>query len=338
MNVDCAGHSVVLAIKPVYRRICNLTGTLVRLGHILEGGRCAQSFAAECAVEVEEMFDFREVREWPAEFDQWRAHARTVLRRSRGAGDLTLADEENILAADNGDWNDERLVHYCIGDVCPLKCNGSRVNSLTGVTGAVTLSVGSGYKTSLEYRWKGMETMSCKTYRGRAEHGILDRVLTRLHPQSAVAKAHAQVSNRGDQDIAPSTKRHVKGGAVLAEFQKDPQNKIYELAVIVAQPAQHFLNHIFTSEKAHSQATQDGLTTSSSSNVFGWTEAQLNSMRSNTEIFSGRRGNDVVAAYTRMVKDFNDDGWDQCSLTSADKQEHCAGLLESICDAEQRLV
>ena len=54
--------------------------------------------------------------------------------------------------------------------------------------------------------------------------------------------------------------------------------------------------------------------------------------------FSGASGRVVVEAYTRMVQDFNAEDWDQCSLTPVEKQAHCSGLLDSMCDAEQRLV
>ena len=340
LSVDCAGHSVVLTIKPIYRRISNFNSTLVRLGHILETGRCAQSFNRLLDSEVEAWFEFREVREWPDQFDQWNAHARSVLRRSRPCQDLTPEQEESILAADNGDWNSWSVWHFCKGEDCPLKCNGSRQKSLEGVKIAVKLSVGDGYKLALEYRWKNMEAVACKSYRARSQHRLLDRVLERLHPTSAVEKAKieaAAILGRAE-DIPAAAKRHIKGGKVLSEFRKDPENKTFEAAAIVAQPAQHFLNHIFASEKANCQATQASLATSSRSNVYGWTEKQIKAMKCNAEVFSGRKGRDVVAAYTRMVQDFDDAGWDSCSLTPTEKQAFCPGLLDTMCDAEQRLV
>ncbi len=54
----------------------------------------------------------------PVGWEDWRRHAQEVMRRSRCCLDLTPAEEEPVLAIDNGDWEQEAQPSLnIIGDV-----------------------------------------------------------------------------------------------------------------------------------------------------------------------------------------------------------------------------
>ena len=67
------------------------------------------------------------------------------------AQDLSDEQKTEILRYDNGDWNDEKIVHWCC-DGCP--CGGTKEAALNKIRGAIAISFGSGCDLALEYRWK----------------------------------------------------------------------------------------------------------------------------------------------------------------------------------------
>eukprot|EP00959_Pyramimonas_sp_CCMP1952_P069392 1448179-Pyramimonas_sp.AAC.1 len=168
LGIDCCGHSIVLG--------------------------CEESLGRAIEAEVADSFHCRLVDAMPANFEQWRTEATRILKASRPALDIDDKEVAMILAGDNGDWSQDEVYHWCLRGQCPLGCNGDREKSLKLVTQCILTSVGRGYVTPLEYRWKGMEKASSKAFRGRRQHRLLDRALERMYPKSTVDKARANVA------------------------------------------------------------------------------------------------------------------------------------------------
>lgn len=123
----------MLGMKPVFKSMGDVPSKLARLGHILESGRnhCAFTAGVMTIIDTPGMFVFKAVGHLPPEVIEWQRKSKEILRRSRPALDLTEEEEDVIVAADGGDWDEEFVCHYCLGELCPLKCGGSKVRSKT---------------------------------------------------------------------------------------------------------------------------------------------------------------------------------------------------------------
>ena len=245
LNIECCGHSIVLGLKPTYRRLNNLPGTLVRLGHIMENGRCEESLGKAIVAEVKECFHYRLVDAMPPDWEQWRAEATRVMKASRPALDIDDKEETLILSGDNGDWSQDDVYHWCVRGQCALGCDENREKSLKIVTQCVLTSIGKGYITPLEYRWKGMEKASSKAFRGRRQHRLLDRALERMCPKNIVDKARANIVQVGEQEADFTVKRQIRAGKVIDAFNKAPHVLDFESAQVANVPGQTYLKAVF---------------------------------------------------------------------------------------------
>ncbi len=80
-----------------------MPATLVRLGHILEGGRSASMFEAKIQELVNKSFRWRLVAELPAGHARWEQEARRVLALARGARDMDAELIEDCVAGGTSD-------------------------------------------------------------------------------------------------------------------------------------------------------------------------------------------------------------------------------------------
>ena len=134
---------------------------------MLESGRSHKDFHAALTAVIKQSWEYREVLELPPEAHSWRNASAQILKRSRPAQDLTLADEELILDAANSDWNGDAVFHYCVRGQCRFKCNGNGVVALRAVTSALIFALGNKLVVALLYRWKGFEQALAWVQRGR---------------------------------------------------------------------------------------------------------------------------------------------------------------------------
>ena len=107
----------------------------------------------------------------PPDFNEMQQKSRHILVVSRAVRDLTEADEDEIMAIDNYDWDSEDWVHLCLGpERCLAKCGGNPETARTKMKESALLAVGSAPPTPLLYRWRGFEAFSSALYRGRRCH------------------------------------------------------------------------------------------------------------------------------------------------------------------------
>jgi len=145
------------------------------MGHLHESGKISCDHASAVKDIVTRRFKFVPVREFPEAAEAWHAKAKSVLRLSRPVGDLTEADEDYILAIDNGNWDDsDNWVHLCLGpERCAAKCGGKPERAQQIMISAALLSASAFPSAPLEYRWKGVESFSMKVWRGQKQHNVL---------------------------------------------------------------------------------------------------------------------------------------------------------------------
>lgn len=182
ISVSCAAHSAVLAMKPLMESFGDVPKNLVRLGHLLESGRTSSAYIRELTAVVKGSFKYQMCVRLPPESAEWRAKAERILQLSRPAMDLSPEQEQHILFADNGDWDSDEVVHYCVQGSCPLQCNGSARKSERLVCAAVVLAIGGPMCLPLLYRWKGFEKAVAWVWRGVRQHRLLSRAWDNLFP------------------------------------------------------------------------------------------------------------------------------------------------------------
>ena len=170
---------------------------------------------------------------------------------SRPAGDLTLQQEQDILDADNGDWESELVVHWCLGLACPV-CKGDERQAKRSTVGAVQLALCRSCVVPLEYRWKGMDEASAGAYRGCRQHRLMPRALREVFDSAKVRKAEANLvaaAARGEEADAGS-KRLAKGGQVTQYFSNEVNMDAVDACMVANKPLQHFLNAALGAEAA----------------------------------------------------------------------------------------
>jgi len=170
---------------------------------------------------------------------------------SRPASDLTLQQEQLILDADNGDWDSDLVIHWCLGLVCPV-CGGDEGRAKRNTLGAVKLSLCRSCVVPLEYRWKGMDEASAGAYRGTKQHHLMPRSLRGVFDSAKVRKAEDAVALaviRGEEPDAGS-KRMAKGGQVTTYFSNEINMHAVDACMVANKPLQHFLNASLAAEAA----------------------------------------------------------------------------------------
>jgi hypothetical protein len=210
LDVACQHHSAALCGKPVIMKLGSgsLASAYVRFAHILESSRSFTSFLGALDAEVEASLTLRLVLELPEESVAAKALSRQWLEFSMVAMDLSQGDIDSIVEFDNGPWGEDAIVHYCIPGCV---CRGKPRLAMQRAKNVVRLSLGGGFPVPLLYRFKHMEQTSSKILRGRLQHRLLPRALTRMFPQKARQKARADVVAAAGEELAFAVKQNVRG-------------------------------------------------------------------------------------------------------------------------------
>ena len=181
LSMPCCAHSAVLCMKPLLEALDGLPGKLVKLAHLLESGRLSTDYTKQIRRLASEV-RIRSCARLPDVVNGFREKARRILELSRPAQDLTREQETFILNADNGDWDHDEIVHYCIGSTCPLGCGGDQARSRELVASAIVLAVGGSMTLPLLYRWKGFEKAVAWAWRAARLHGLTHKAWNLLFP------------------------------------------------------------------------------------------------------------------------------------------------------------
>ena len=91
-TMNCLAHQLVLSMKPNMALIIDLSGSLVRLGHLFESGRVAEKFSAELNKLVDRA-TFHAVPRLPPEALGWQAKSTRLFARCRASRDIKGDDE-----------------------------------------------------------------------------------------------------------------------------------------------------------------------------------------------------------------------------------------------------
>ena len=122
---------------------------IARVGHLCLSSRVLGRILEAMTGIIESSFRFRKALRMPAQAGVWTEHARKILSLTQCAMDLSLEQKTEILRYDNGSWDTNDIVHWCLPD-CP--CGGSRQGALLKTKAAVMMSLGAGCEFALEYR------------------------------------------------------------------------------------------------------------------------------------------------------------------------------------------
>lgn len=253
------------------------------------------------------------------------------------AQDLSDEQKTEILRYDNGDWNDEKIVHWCC-DGCP--CGGTKEAALNKIRGAIAISFGSGCDLALEYRWKNMERGIAWSLRCRLQHKLLDRAVALAFSRSSIDQAVAALEAVGPDDdgVLVGHKQTVKAGKVIHFMESDdPQGRNLAKALIFCGPMQHHLNSLFKAEKATSEfidaassvphkACPEAVVMDKKCN-----ELKAHSLKYNMAVISGRGGRAVISRLSELIRSFEHHNWStlRLGLTRAEKFEGARLLLKA---------
>ena len=220
----------------------------VRMGHLLESSTTLKAMVDNVLHDIDDQFQFKQVFEYPDNFDEWQRHHQSILKLTRCTLDMTQEDEKELLLVDNGDWTIKERIHWHKYGVC--QCGGSNAAKQKMRTSALK-SMGSGSGLPLLYRWKGFERSGAWCHINRSIHNQLDhalrRVFTKKNCDDAEEEARAAEA-RGDV-VDHAVGHKVRAARVLKFFDRDPAATLTARAMILQQPGHSYLNSALKSQK-----------------------------------------------------------------------------------------
>ena len=310
----CCSHSACLCQKPFMEQYHGLPSTIVRLGHVLESGRAAAAFSEKVQQLANASFRYKAVSAYPPGYDEWGRKAQRVLEYSRSTRSLTVQQERLVLQADNGDWDEDLITHFCLTNGrCPLKCENAE-HSKKLVVPLVVLSTTSQLVVALEYRWMGFDSASGWVFRGRRQHRLLDRALLRMFKKKDLAAAEAAMLQAAVNGVeaAPAAKKAVKAGKIIGFFSKvDPSCKKLEAAIVMGSPLQGFLNQSFSADEATHTFINMLMGVPEEDDAADLAAAEESAAHKNWMIISGARGREVVHKFSELMQSFDAPTWQE---------------------------
>ena len=234
-----------------------------------------------------------------------------ILSLTNSSLDLSEDDRNEIVYWDNGDWDDEKIVHWCTSG---CKCGGNVAKAKSCTKGAIMRSVGSGCPLALEYRWKHMERAQGYICRLRKQHNILEngmrREFTKAEFERAERQIEQQAANGGEGNVS-GAKQTVKVSKVLEFMQMDKDAQGQESSLILSKPVEKFMNKVFASEKLTNEFVKTALFVEDSAQkpTADAIKLEQKSCARNWTIVSGCSGEAARASYIKMLRNYSDDGW-----------------------------
>ena len=346
MHVNCTAHSAVLTMKPMFQEASfnELPTFLVKLGHVLESSRSMADFAETFAKVIKDKFTYTRCLSLPPGCKELIRKNRWKLRKCRPARDLTEDDEEQILAAANGCWDDEDdTQHNCVVGECPLGCRNKK-DSLEKVT-RVLLMLAGRLVVALLYRWKGFDQALSWAVRGRAVHNLLGRTLAKMFPKQAAAAAQANLDAQPERGDAQRLKHTVRGGACAQWMALDKGGKRLLTCVVVNEVFQHYLNSVLAAEKtscafaelAAQMPWDDPVAQRAQQQDKKFKDAMEASVRNNLKIIDGTRLRQLQKHGAALLQCFSSEGWQGCpALEHHEREGVCVALVKGLGDAWRR--
>ena len=343
----CGCHSAVLSMKPLLASLDKLPGVLVRFAHILQSGRSAGKFLEEVEYVFKKQFRRKVVLVLPAGSAVWRAKSKRLLMITKPGHGLSDEDIERILDAINDDWSistldeDELIHHYCVVDACPLGCTSAK-DSKAKVWNICKLIYCVRMVVPLLYRWKGFETANCLTLLFRRCHALCDSALRRMYSKKAIRDAERaqERAAAGSTELDDAKKNVLRGAKIVRDFEKDKNGRNSEIGVVLNAPLQHFMNACFEAEALTMARAAVALGTPLTDTRERDTTRKIRegALKANAAIISGRRGREVVAAFSRLLLDFEHADWAALGLTREEKYRSSWSVLVGLVDGWHRLV
>ena len=178
-SLFCQGHQACLVTRPIIEESLDYSTCLVRLCHVLEGGRKLEDFGKALDRAVDDIYAHMEAPSLPEQSRHHMQASATILKGTRSVGAKGLSDETitSIVAHDNGDWGDEgTLVHLCVRGECPSGCRDAKHGKHIAKDNVREL-LGNSYPEPLLYRWKNMDIAMAYVIVGRLMHKLLDAAI-----------------------------------------------------------------------------------------------------------------------------------------------------------------
>ena len=260
--------------------------------------------------------------------------------------------------ADNGSWDDDAIIHWCLRDACPLGCKNNPRRSKKLVEAHVLTSADSSYNTPLKARWKGMDRANGKALRGQCQHRLWPRALNIVYPATAIEKAHKQLADivaraaaaaaaadgsavaaaHGD-GAAVKLKFKLKGGQVRQFYDRDPEGLSFKCFSIMNQPLQVYLDACFAAEAAVTKYRSALKTYAADDDLPVSVEAlRRKAIAGNFAVLPGKQGSVVVADFSKLLSSFDSAEWGKWDLHTSTKADVCNDSLVVVTDAWKRLV
>ena len=180
---------------------------------------------------VDTDFRYELVSDMPLEAAAWREYAASIMAHTAVALDLNQEQIDAILAGDNGNWKERRIMHYCLDQGrCPLKCNGSPAKAKAALKTLLVLSICQWNEKPLLYRWKGVERANAVALRGRKQHDLLRRGLQKTWPSSVLRQAEREAALHGEAGVPDGIKTAVRASSILKFVEDDIDGAKHEAA------------------------------------------------------------------------------------------------------------
>ena len=337
-HMPCQHHTACLPAKPMVNRISkSMASIYVRIGHMMEHGKCFDSWLQQLDKLVDDFFDYRKVLVLPDVAAEWAAKRRKVYDMTFVAMDMSHDDVDFCCAYFNSDPDSDYIGHLCLPE-CPFGCDGDERKSKVVCKRGMHMTHGNGFWLALLYRFKHYERLSAQIIRSRMLNRVFDRIVPLMFPARARAQAVAQAAALAGagQEVAPAVKNQVRANSIIKFLTEEDPNMFKSLQAIIAPSSiQHFMNACFESEKLTTATMEEMAKTVGS--VGSVTDARCKSFKANFKILTGWRARAIREEFTIAITDFHSTVWQGLPLTTDQKYETSLIMIIGMSDCARRL-
>ena len=332
VDIHCQAHQWCLTTRPVIEEESDLATIIVRLSHLMQGGLKMDKILEACDALVTDIFEYKEVIDYPEGYDEWQRDAEWILE---GSSDLTEADCLAIRQHGNSNWKTLKWIHYCkVLGQCPSGCRDA-AHSLEIAKVLARTFFSMGLPVALAYRWKHMDTALKFMLRGRLFYSMLPRILARVWTPKAIRDAEAEADEMGLENLTFTAQTAVKASTVLRYFDRDADGKGLVRTYAATQPLNHSINAVMNSDKL---SMKWSLVCSTQPDTAAAIYAGNELRKSNYSFISGTRGMKVIAQYTSMVSNLDGPLWHKWRLNAEDRLDAAWRMLKPCAQSWRRSV
>ena len=157
LAVFCAIHQLALARKSIVYGFSNFWSSITRLSHLFEVHTFRCQFRAALVQEICESFLYVAVSQLPPEAKEWEHHRKECigLMSTSSFRKKRVELHRELMDFDNGNIEDPKFVHYCIGSCCEgMSHEQKSQHALLQICRYYAVLFTYGCSVPLLYRWK----------------------------------------------------------------------------------------------------------------------------------------------------------------------------------------